>query len=113
VANRVLLTGRCSQYGAKITWTEHGKPQTTFTLVVEEPGRDGASFKTFVPISVVGAKAEAIAETLEPDDLLVVDGKLAYKSSKTKEKEAGKLVVVTFDVERLMPASVDAGISAN
>jgi hypothetical protein len=59
-------------------------------------------YKTFVPIQLVGPKAEDLAETLEPGDLVCLDGKLAYKPGATKD--AGKLVVVAFDAKRLMPA---------
>jgi single-stranded DNA-binding protein len=93
--NRVILCGRCSQYGPKISWTEQGKPQTTFTLVLEKDG----GYKTFVPILVVGAKSESVAETLQGDDLVMLEGSLSWKAGKTKD--AGKFQVVCFDVQRL------------
>ena len=87
-------------YGVKISWTDGGKPQTSLTLVVENPGKVGATYKTFIPVLIIGAHAEAYAETLEPGDVLAIEsGKLAYKAGKTKD--SGKLVVVCFDVERL------------
>jgi hypothetical protein len=63
--NAVHLSGRISDHGPKSSWTEQGKGQCTFTLIVEEPGREGATFKTFVPICIVGPQAEHYAETLE------------------------------------------------
>jgi hypothetical protein len=100
--NRVLLCGHVSEYGPKIEWTpERGRPQTSFTLVL----RDG-DYKTFVPVLVVGAHAEAAAETLAADDMVVVDGKLSWKSGKTKD--AGKLVVVCFAVEVVQAAAAEA-----
>jgi single-stranded DNA-binding protein len=98
--NHVSLVGTVGQYGVKIAWTEGGKPQTSLTVIVEEPGKDKATYKTFIPVLVVGSRAEEAAETLEPGDLIAIEsGKLAYKAGKTKD--AGKLVVVTFNVERL------------
>jgi hypothetical protein len=96
--NRVILVGRCSQYGPKIAWTDQGKPQTSFTLVLEE-----GTYKTFVPVLCVGAGAEAAAEDIAANELLLVDGRLSWKAGRTKD--AGKLVVVCFGVERLAGAT--------
>jgi single-stranded DNA-binding protein len=105
--NRVILSGTIGQYGVKIAWTEAGKPQTSFTLVVEEPAKAGSSFKTFVPVLIVGAQAEDLAATLEPGDPVLLEGKLMYRSGKTKD--AGKLVVTCFTVEVLArPLSAQA-----
>lgn len=97
--NRVIVSGTISSYGPKISYTDAGKPQTSFTVVCEEPGREGASYKTFVPVLIVGAKAEDVAETLEAGDTILLEGKLAYKAGKTKD--AGKLIVTGFTVEVL------------
>ena len=98
--NAVHLSGKVSDYGPKLTYSEAGKPQTTFTLIVEEPGPTG-TFKTFVPVVLVGAQAEHWAETLDAGDLVALSGKLQFKGGKTKE--GGRLVVTGFTVERLMP----------
>jgi single-stranded DNA-binding protein len=100
--NRVILCGAVGQYGCKITWTEQGKPHTSFMLVYAEPGRDGAMFRTFIPVLCIGPKAESLAESLEPDDLVLIDGKLTWKAGKTKD--SGKLVVVCFGVDVLTKA---------
>ena len=104
--NRVILSGTISQYGVKLTYTQQAKPQLSFSLVCEEPGRDGYTFKTFVPCVVVGPQAEVLAERLEPNDMVLLEGKLSYRAGKTKE--SGKLVVMGFAVEVLRPAMVDA-----
>jgi hypothetical protein len=71
-----------------------------------------ATIITIIPVLVVGSRAEEVAETLEPGDLIAIEsGKLAYKAGKTKD--AGKLVVVTFDVERLSGALALPVESAN
>jgi single-stranded DNA-binding protein len=98
--NHASLVGTVGQYGVKIFYTEHSKPQTSLTLVVENAGKDGTTYKTFIPVLIVGSRAEEYAESLEPGEWLAIEsGKLAYKAGKTKE--SGKLMVVTFDVERL------------
>ena len=100
--NRVILSGAVSSYGPKISWTDGGKPQCTFTLVCEEPGRDGRQFKTFIPVCVVGSQAEAVAEQLDADDVVLIDGRLSWKAGQTKD--TGKLQVVCFEVEWLTKA---------
>jgi single-stranded DNA-binding protein len=85
--NAVHLSDRVSNYGPRISWTEQGKAQTTLT------------FKTFVPVLIVGGQAEHYAKTLEGGQLIAVSGKLAYRAGKTKD--AGKSVVTCFTVEVL------------
>jgi single-stranded DNA-binding protein len=100
--NHVSLVGTVGQYGAKISWTEGGKPQTSLTLLTEEPGKEG-TYKTFIPVFIVGNRSEECAETLEAGDLIAIEhGKLSYKAGKTKD--SGQLVVVAFSVERLESA---------
>ena len=96
--NRVILCGSVGEYGAKIVWTEAGKPQTSFPLVARE-----GDYRTFIPVLVVGAQAERVAETHEPEILGLVDGKLAWQAGKTKDD--GRLVVVCFAVEVMQAAA--------
>jgi hypothetical protein len=63
--NRVLLSGHIGQYDVKITWTDTGKPQTSFALVCSEHGKNGASYKTSIPVLNAEPQAERLAETLE------------------------------------------------
>ena len=104
--NRVFLIGRVSDFGPKLTYNANGKPECSVTLMLEEPGKDGYVFKTFVAVQVVGPRAEEAAETLEPGDLCLVEGKLSYKAGQMKD--AGKVIVLTFDVQRLVTADVTA-----
>lgn len=97
--NRAILSGAVGQYGVKLTYTETAKPQTSFTLVCTEAGKDGASYWTFIPVLIIGTQAEDLAATLEPGDPVLLEGKLTYKAGKTKD--AGKLVVTCFSVEVL------------
>jgi single-stranded DNA-binding protein len=52
---------------------------------------------------IVGPQAEARAESLEPGELVMVEGKLVYKAGPTKD--AGKLMVTTFAAKQLLAAA--------
>ena len=104
--NQVHLSGRVSDFGCKLTYTTAGKPQTAFTLVVEEPGK-AEGFKTFIPVLIVGAQAELVAGTLEAGALVPISGKLAYEAGNIKG--AGKLIVMAFGVEIISPVPEPAG----
>jgi single-stranded DNA-binding protein len=47
--------------------------------MVEEPGCEGATCKTFVPVCVIGARAEETAETFETGDTVLVEGTLRWR----------------------------------
>jgi hypothetical protein len=57
----------------------------------------------FVLVLVVGRNAEALAETHEPRDLVMLEGKLAYKAGCTKD--AGKLAVTMCAAKLLLAAA--------
>jgi single-stranded DNA-binding protein len=103
--NKVFLAGEVGQYGVKISYTETGKPQTSFTLVCTEAGKT-LEFKALIPVLVVGGNAEPLAESFEPGDLVLLEGRLAYRKGKTKE--SGRLEVVCFGVSRLTSAAVSS-----
>jgi single-stranded DNA-binding protein len=103
--NSVALCGHVTDAGVKLTYRASGHPEATWTLVVEEPSKDGQQvFKLFIPVAAYGTKAEALAETLEPGDLLTVLGRLGWRAppaTKTNPKPLGKLVVLGWQIERL------------
>jgi single-stranded DNA-binding protein len=107
MVNRVILAGEVGQYGVKISYTETGKPQTSFTLICTEAGKSG-EFKAFIPVLIVGGNAEPLAESIEPGDLVLVEGKLQYKPGKTKD--SGKLMVTTYSVQRPLTAAAASTI---
>jgi single-stranded DNA-binding protein len=98
--NKAIISGEVSSYGLKISWTESGKPQTSLTLVLDKAG-----YKTFIPCLVVGTKAPEVAETINGGDYLIIEGSLSWKAGRSKD--AGKLQVVTFDVERITELAQD------
>jgi single-stranded DNA-binding protein len=101
--NKVLLIGRVADAGPKLAYSSEAQPQCSFTLLVEEAGKDGATtFKLFVPVDVFGTQAEWVAEHINASDLVCVDGKLRWKSWLDKQgQKQGKLGVMAWQVAHL------------
>ncbi len=113
--NKVLLVGKVTDTGAKILWTERGAAQTSFTLQIDEMGRDGKVFKLFVPV-VVYNKAEQVAESVNAGDLVAIDGKLGWASRVDKKtgETIGKLTVLAWSVQvERTTTPTPAPVSAN
>jgi single-strand DNA-binding protein len=97
--NKVILAGQVTEAGPKLTYGSEGAPHCSFTLLVEESGKEGQAFKLFVPIEVYGAHAEWTAEHLDRGALILVDGKLKWKSTVDKQgMKQGRLVVMAWQV---------------
>jgi single-strand DNA-binding protein len=97
--NKVLLAGQVSEAGSKLSYSASGTPLCTFTLVVEESGKEGQAFKLFIPVEVYGAHAEWSAEHLDRGALILVDGKLKWKSALDKQgMKQGRLTVLGWQV---------------
>lgn len=106
MSNICVISGRISDYGPKLRLLASGKWELNFTLCCDEPGRDGQVYTTFVPVLVYGAQCEPLAEALEPHDVVLVTGKLAWTKRTTKDGEKSGLAVTTFGVEVLAKAEV-------
>ncbi len=97
--NRVLLVGRVTEAGPKLTYSSDGSPQCIFTLLLEEPAKDGTMFKLFVPVEVFGKQAEPVAEQINAGDTVLIDGKLKWKSWIDKQGEKqGRLGIMAWQV---------------
>jgi single-stranded DNA-binding protein len=101
MSNICVISGRISSYGPKLRPLPSGKWELSFTLCCDEPGRDGQIYTTFIPVVVYGAQCEPLAESLEPNDIVLVTGKLSWT-----KKEKSALAVTTFAVEVLAKAEV-------
>jgi single stranded DNA-binding protein len=111
--NKVIVGGRLTAEGPKLTYSPEGTPQCTFTVRIEEAGKDGATFKVFVPIDVFGAHAEWVAAHVNAGALVLVDGKLKWRSWVDKQgQKQGKLVLMGWQVTLVQPAT-PAAVSAH
>jgi single-stranded DNA-binding protein len=106
MSNVVVISGRISDYGPKLRPLPSGKWELSFTLCCDEPGRDGQTYTTYVPVLIHGAACETLAETLEPRDIVLVTGKIAWTKKVSKGEEKSGLAVTTYGVEVLARAEV-------
>lgn len=91
---------------------DSGHQLTTVSLRIEEEGRDGKTYKTFIPVEAYGRAGEALAECSK-GDTTVITGKLAYRSWTDKEgTKRGTIKVSAWQVKPLH-APVTAGSEAN
>lgn len=108
--NKVLLDGRVTNEGPKLSYTPEGHPQCALTVLVEEANKEGAMFRLFVPVEIFGAHAEWVAEHVNVGDRVLIDGKLKWKSWLDKQGEKqGRLGVMGWQVSLLVvspPAAV-------
>jgi single-stranded DNA-binding protein len=106
VLNKVMLLGS-SPEEPKLTYTENGAPQCSFTLLIAEKGQEH-TFCLYVPCEVFGDRTEKVTEALGLGDTVLVDGTLRWRSwvDKTGEKE-GKLAVLAWSAEQACAAMKD------
>ena len=99
--NKVILCGRVTEDGCRLTYTTDGTPHVSFTLLLEEASKQGYTYKLYILIDLFGDKAEQAAETINAGDLVLVDGKLQWKSwLDRKGEKQGRLAVLAWKVEK-------------
>jgi single stranded DNA-binding protein len=100
--NKVLLIGQVTPEGVKFGYNENNTSEAIWTIVVEEPGAQGAMFKIFIPCVAYSKTAEAIVETLQAGQTVFLEGRLKFRSwmTKTGDKKS-RLEVVTWMVQPL------------
>jgi hypothetical protein len=111
MSNVCVISGRISGYGPKLRPLPSGKWELNFTLCCDEPGRDGQVYTTYVPVLVYGAQCEPLTESLEPHDVVLVTGKLAWTKKTTKDGQKSGLAVTCFGVEVLVKSEVPVGVT--
>lgn len=96
--NKVVLLGKVGDRGVEVQFLPTGTACATFTLVVQEPGKEGERYSTYVSCEVYGKNAEAAGE-LEVGDMVLLDGRLRWR--KGDEGKEGRLVVAGFEARKL------------
>ena len=101
--NQCTLIGQLAD-DPETKFLDSGHQLTTVSLRIEEEGRDGRTYKTFIPLEAYGKAGEALAECSK-HDAVVVTGKLAYRSSTDKEgNKRGTIKVSAWQVKPLQLA---------
>jgi single-stranded DNA-binding protein len=109
--NKVIVMG-CVQEGLKLTYGPEGTPQCSLTLLLEEGGKDGGTYKLYLPVDVFSTHAEWVAEHVHAGALVLIDGKLRWKSWVDKQgQKQGKLALMAWQVTLVQPAT-SAPVSA-
>jgi single-stranded DNA-binding protein len=107
--NRVVLVGKVTDTGPKLTYSEAGRPECRLTVQVIEAGRAGQPFSLFVPCFVYGPGAETAAEQVNGGDVVAVDGKLSWKSTPKQDGSKLGLCVSAFGMEVITKAIAIVG----
>lgn len=98
--NHVMISGNLVR-DPEMRYLDGGKAVTNFTLALNERGRDGKEYTSFIRCAAWGEQAIRVAEQAKTGTRLVVSGKL---SQKTWQDKAGNkhddvtVVVNTADV---------------
>lgn len=106
--NHILIIGRVSKNGPKLTYAASGTPTCSFVVEVDELGKGGEVFITYLPVEISGKYAEAASAEVEPGDEVQLSGKLKYKSAvdpKTQTKTS-KLIISTWGIQQRRPGSL-------
>ena len=80
--NSVCLVGTITEAGVKLLYRDNGTPEAKWTMLLEESGKDAATFKLFCPVVAYGAKAEDFAARFDARDVISCSGKLAWQVEK-------------------------------
>jgi single-stranded DNA-binding protein len=108
----VILLGRVTTAGPKLTYPEKlgGHPTCSFWVQVDEPGKDGQIYSSYLPVEITGKHAEDVASELNPGDEVCLDGKLKYKTTIGKDgHKRGSVIVTAWFVTRAPTPTEVAG----
>jgi single-strand DNA-binding protein len=111
--NKVVLCGQVADPSLKLTYSAEGSPQCSFTMRLDEAGKDGQVFKLFIPVEVFSTHAEWVAAHVNAGDLILIDGNLRWQSWVDKKGEKqDKLAVMAWQIS-LLAVAMPTASSAN
>ena len=102
--NSVCLVGTITDAAVKLYYRDNGTSEARWTMLLEESGKDAATFKLFCPVVTYGAKAEDFAARFDAGDVISCSGKLGWHKPQATKKEpapVGRLVVLAWQVEKI------------
>jgi hypothetical protein len=102
--NVSMISGRIDRRGVELRYQSNGKPELSFTLLIDNGERDGKKFTLPVAVTVYGSTCEGLATSLEAEDLVELTGKLTWPKAPKKPGGNAMPAVVCFDVQRMLAA---------
>ena len=103
--NSVNLVGRLTR-APSVKFENEGSQVTTFTLLVEESGRDGAIFRLFI-LCVAWGKASEACGTLNSEDLVALAGKLCWRKQTDKHGVERSVLAVNVREVQVLESAVE------
>jgi single-stranded DNA-binding protein len=107
--NQCTLTGTV-QREPRVTFTDAGTQQVSFTLACTETNPAGQAFTLFVPVECYGQVA-SVAESLSAGDPVLVSGKLKWTSYVTKNGAKKANLCVLARLVTLLGVRTPASVS--
>lgn len=101
--NKVFLAGTVGDHGISTRFLDSGAMLVRFSLAIVETGANGQAFTTYVPIECTGKAAESAAD-LHPGDVVLVEGKLKYRTVEKAGNKEYRLGVYAWSVHTLQQA---------
>ena len=108
--NKALLVAPISPRAVELRYSPNGTALAAFACEVQSSRREGATYKNYLPVLIVGKGAED-AMDLAPGDMVLVDGWLEWRPGAEGDKSSGGVQLVAWSVAKLapMPAPVPTG----
>jgi single-stranded DNA-binding protein len=99
--NRVMLLGTLA-HDPSVTFTEKGSQSALCSLLVQETGSDGQTYKLFVPLVAYGHSAATLGDCSQGDTVLIEGRLMWHKQAKDSDRPAGLAVFVqNVEAERV------------
>jgi single-stranded DNA-binding protein len=91
--NKAILVGAISPRGCELRATATGTVCCVFMLACPETWSDGKEHTMFLPVGIVGRRAEALS-AMEPGSVVCIEGKLLRR----KTADRWETIVMAWDV---------------
>lgn len=105
--NTCAIVGALARDPYRRVQPESDLPVVSLTIRVDEPGKDGRMFSTYIPVECYGQCAMQ-AETLSKETWVAVTGKLGWKSYEKQGEKRSTLMVVARQISVLAPVDPEA-----
>jgi single-stranded DNA-binding protein len=99
--NQCILLGAIDKRGVEMRFATNGSPVAAFTLVLTEVWSDNQEYTTYIPVEIIGKKAETASE-LEAGQVVLLEGRLTRRK---KKEDHWETLVSAWDVTPISTAA--------